>query len=161
MVGITAYGVYIPRYRLKRKTISEAMGWFSPASLPGEKAVANCDEDSLTMAVAAGMDCLNEVDRSEVDGVYFATTTAPYREREGAAILATALDLPSQIRTADFANSLRSGTAAILSEFNRMTSEADSAFKMKIIYPNEVAELRFSNKTGEPLDVDDQSPAGE
>ncbi len=150
MVGITAYGVYIPRYRLKRKTISEAMGWFSPASLPGEKAVANCDEDSLTMAVAAGMDCLNEVDRSEVDGVYFATTTAPYREREGAAILATALDLPSQIRTADFANSLRSGTAAILSAGAQIQADGGGSILVcaadsRVAKPGSTHELVFGD----------------
>ena len=53
-IGISAYGVYIPRYRISRKTISAAMGWLSPVALPGEKAVANYDEDNLTMAVAAG-----------------------------------------------------------------------------------------------------------
>ena len=115
MVGIVAYGVYIPRYRLKRKTISEAMGWFSPVSLPGEKAVANCDEDSLTMAVAASANCLDGIDRKGVDGLFFATTTAPYREREGAAIIATALDLKSDLRTADFTDSIKSGTAALQS----------------------------------------------
>jgi len=114
MVGITAYGVYIPRYRLSRAVISEAMGWFNPARLPGEKAVKGCDEDSLTMAVAAGMNCLDAVERNQVDGVYFATTTAPYRERESAAIIATALDLKSSLRTADFTDSVRSGTAALL-----------------------------------------------
>ncbi len=115
MVGITAYGVYLPRYRLSRKTISQAMGWFNPMTLPGEKAVAGYDEDSITMAVAAGMNCLDKVDRQRVDGLYFATTTAPYRERESAAIIATALDLGSNIRTADFADSLKSGTAALVS----------------------------------------------
>lgn len=114
-IGITSYGGYIPRYRLSRKTISEAMGWFNPAALRGEKAVANHDEDSLTMAVAAGIECLRGVDHAGVDGLYFATTTSPYRERESAAIIATAVDLRPAIRTADFADSLKAGTAALLS----------------------------------------------
>ena len=37
--------------------------------MPGEKVVANYDEDSLTMAVAAGIDCLTEIDRKKVDVV--------------------------------------------------------------------------------------------
>ncbi|MFC2003538.1 hydroxymethylglutaryl-CoA synthase family protein [Chloroflexota bacterium] len=114
MAGIVSYGAYIPRYRITRKTISSAMGWLNPAALPGEKAVTNHDEDSLTMAVAAGTDCLKGADLEKVDGVCFATTTAPYRERESAAIIATALDLRSNIRTADFANSLKAGTSALL-----------------------------------------------
>jgi hydroxymethylglutaryl-CoA synthase len=117
-IGICAYGVYIPRYRLSRKTIAAAMGWLGPGALPGEKAVANYDEDSLTMAVAAGVDCLKEADRVGVDGLYFASTTFPYRERESAAIIATALDLSPNIRTADFANSLKAGTGAIVSAYD-------------------------------------------
>ena len=50
MVGIAAYGAYIPRYRLGAETV----GWNSRQ----ERAVANFDEDSVTMAVAAGSDCL-------------------------------------------------------------------------------------------------------
>jgi len=122
-IGISAYGVYIPRYRLSRKTISEAMGWLSPGALPGEKATANHDEDSLTMAVAAGIDCLKGADRAGVDGLYFASTTFPYRERESAAIVATALDLSPSIRTADFADSLKAGTGAIVSACDSVKAE--------------------------------------
>ena len=45
--------------------------------------------------------------------------------------------------------------AAIL--IDPLVSERESAFKMKIIYPTEVAEVRFNNETGEPLDDDSQS----
>ena len=114
-VGIISYGGYIPQYRMSRKTISDAMGWLNPRTLRGEKAVANCDEDSLSMAVAAAIDCLKGVDPTRIDGMYFVTTTSPYREREGAAIIATALDLRSTIRTADFTNSLKGGSAALVS----------------------------------------------
>src|SRR5512136_994097 len=96
MVGITSYGAYIPLYRIQRMTIYQALGWLNPASLlPGEKAVANYDEDSITMAVAACMDCLNDLDRNQVDGLFFASTTTPYKERQNAGIIATALDLRS------------------------------------------------------------------
>ena len=92
-IGITSYSIHIPRYRISGKTISEAMGWLSAGALRGEKAVANYDEDSLSMAVAAGMDCLKGIEQAKVGGMYFASTTPPYRERESAAIIATALDL--------------------------------------------------------------------
>jgi 3-hydroxy-3-methylglutaryl CoA synthase len=113
-VGITSYGVYVPWYRLSRKLITTALGAMSAGALPGNKAVANYDEDSLTMAVAAGRDCLNGVPREDVRGLFLATTSAPYVERESAAIMATALDLPADIRTADFTDSLKSGTGALL-----------------------------------------------
>ncbi len=105
MVGITSYGAYIPFFRLGGGTV----GWEGRP----EKAIANFDEDSITMAVAAALDCLQGMDRQVIDGVYLATTTAPYLEKQGAAIVAEAADLRPDIFTADFANSLRSGTLAL------------------------------------------------
>ncbi len=119
MIGITSFGAYIPLLRINRKTIASATGWLgTAATLPGEKAVANYDEDSITMAVAAATDCLRGIDREEVDNFYLATTTSPYRERQSAGIVATALDLRPDIRTADFSNSIKSGTTALLSAFD-------------------------------------------
>ena len=116
MIGITSYGAYIPWYRINRKTVFSAMGWLDSAtSMPGEKAVANYDEDSLTMAVAAGMDCLKGFDRGKIEGLYLATTTSPYKERQSAGIITTAFDFRSDVRTADFTDSLKAGTAALLS----------------------------------------------
>ena len=53
MVGIVSYGAYIPYYRLKKSTIAQAYG---KRAGKGAKAVAYCDEDSITMAVAAALD---------------------------------------------------------------------------------------------------------
>ncbi|MBN1104779.1 MAG: OB-fold domain-containing protein [Deltaproteobacteria bacterium] len=112
-IGVTAYGVYIPRYRMDRKVIRGAMGWFNPAGLPGEKAVANYDEDSITMAVAAAWSCLDGK-AAGIKSLCFATTTHPYGEGEGAAIIGTVLGLSQRMRTADFGGSLKSGTSALL-----------------------------------------------
>jgi hydroxymethylglutaryl-CoA synthase len=123
MIGITSYGAYIPFYRINRMTIYGALGWLNPASLlPGEKAVANYDEDSLTMAVASAMDCISGIEREKIDGLYFATTTAPYRERQNAGIMATVLDLRPDIRTSDFTASTRSGTGALISAYDAVAS---------------------------------------
>ncbi|MDY6833296.1 MAG: OB-fold domain-containing protein [Chloroflexota bacterium] len=110
MAGITSYGAYVPLYRLSRADISKAWGIPGPI---GEKAVANYDEDTLTMAVAAGIDCLKDIDPESVDGVYFASTSAPYKEKQSATIIATALGLNKGAITSDFANSLRGGTIAL------------------------------------------------
>lgn len=114
MVGIRSCGAYIPKYRLGADTA----GW----TYRGEKAIANFDEDSITMAAAAGADCLRGMDRSIVDGILFATTTPPYLEKQNAAIIATALDLRRDITSADVTNVLRAGTTAM-----RMASEAIQA----------------------------------
>ncbi|MBL0699471.1 MAG: hydroxymethylglutaryl-CoA synthase family protein [Desulfosarcina sp.] len=126
MTGIVSYGAYIPRYRIDRKIIYKAMGWLNPATfMPGEKAVANYDEDSLTMAVAAGIDCLGDIDRNSIDGTFFASTTFPYKERQSAQIMADAFNMRSDIRTVDFADTLKSGTTAVLTALD--TVKAGSA----------------------------------
>jgi 3-hydroxy-3-methylglutaryl CoA synthase len=105
MIGITSYGAHIPRHRLGPET----KGW----GFPLEKAVGNYDEDSLTMAVASALDCLGSGDRNAVDGLYFASTTAPYKEKLASTTAAIACDLRNDIQTIDFANSLRAGTTAL------------------------------------------------
>jgi 3-hydroxy-3-methylglutaryl CoA synthase len=79
----------------------------------GEKAVAYFDEDSVTMAVAASLDCLRGVDRSTVGGILFASTSYSYKEKQAASLIAKALDLPREVMTADFGGSLRAGTTAL------------------------------------------------
>ncbi len=118
MVGISSCGAYVPKYRLDRKKIFESMGWLNAGNMGlarGEKAVANFDEDSLTMAVAAGMNCLNGIDRSKVEGIYFSSTTMPFKERQNAGVIAGALGLEDDIRSADFGGALKSGTTALIS----------------------------------------------
>jgi 3-hydroxy-3-methylglutaryl CoA synthase len=110
MAKIASFGAYIPLFRLSRQEMGNA--WGVPA-VPGERAVANADEDSLTMAVAAGSDCLAGIDSSSIDGLFFATTTAPYDEKQCAGVIAAALDLRTDINTADFTGSLRAGTTAL------------------------------------------------
>lgn len=114
MAGIISFGAYIPRYRLGKETA----GW----GLPIEKPVANFDEDSITMAVAAGMDCINGSDRNAVDALHFATTTSPYIEKQGAATVAAAIDLRRNILTNDVTNSLRAGSLAMRSALDSIAA---------------------------------------
>ena len=117
MIGITSYGAYIPRLRLERMSVYQAMGWFAPATLAiaqGERSVCNHDEDSLTMAVAAARDCLTGKDKKQIDGAYLCSTTLPFADRQNAGILATALNLREDMITADFTSSLRAGTTGLL-----------------------------------------------
>ena len=61
------------------------------------------------MAVAAARDCLQGFDRTSVGGVYFASTTAPYKEKQTAATIAAVLGLVPATATMDFSGSLRAG----------------------------------------------------
>src|SRR5262249_54185119 len=77
-----------------------------------EKAVADYDEDAVTMAVTAAVDCLSGIPRDSVDAVYFASTTYPLREKQGAALIARALDLRRDALTQDHAGPRRAAPAA-------------------------------------------------
>jgi hydroxymethylglutaryl-CoA synthase len=110
MVGISSIGIYIPRSRLDRALVAKAWSKKQP---PGEKAVAHFDEDALTMAVEAAHRCLEDFDPSAFDGLFFASTSSPYREKQVASVVATACDLPREILTADFAGSVRAGLTAL------------------------------------------------
>jgi hydroxymethylglutaryl-CoA synthase len=112
MAGIKSYGAYIPYRRLPRSVINAAWG---RGGGRGERAVAGLDEDPISMAVSASIDCLKGTDPKTVDAVFLATTTAPYIERLNANVVANALDFRRDARNADFANCLRAGTSALLS----------------------------------------------
>ena len=109
MVGITRLATYFPRRRLDRALIAKA--WGGRAS--GTRVVAGVDEDPLTMAVEAGAECLGDVDARSVDGIYFASTSAPYHEKQVASVVATALDCRRDVAVADFAGSTRTALGAL------------------------------------------------
>lgn len=127
MVGITSFGAYIPYLRLPLAAIS---GGKRTEGGP-EKAVANYDEDALTLAVAAGIDCLRGIDRKTIDGVLFASTSYAFKEKQGAAIVAKALDLRRDVLTADVGDSLRAGTNALRAAIDSV--KAGSAKRVLVV----------------------------
>lgn len=112
MLGIVSYGAYIPYYRLKKETIAQAFG---KRGGKGEKAVAYCDEDSITMSVAAAMDACSGQPLDDLSAVYFASVSSPYREKQCAAELVAVLNATESLRTGDFSGNLRAGSSAMLS----------------------------------------------
>ncbi len=126
-VGLTSYGAYIPRLRLSRKAAAEANAWFNPGLMglgKGERAMANWDEDSVTMASEAARDCLKGIEPSSVDHLSFASTTMPFTDRQNAGILAMALELSEDLASSDVTSSMRAGTSALLSGLNAIASGA-------------------------------------
>lgn len=168
MVGIRSYGGYIPRYRLNRKVILDAMGWINPAVIAqgkGEKAVANFDEDTITMAVAAGIDCLDGIDRSMPEGVYFASTSMPYKERLNAGIIKEALALKDHFRAADFGGALKAGTTALLLalegvESKRVNNILVASSECRLGKPGSLQEMIFGDAAAALL-VGDQDVIAE
>jgi hydroxymethylglutaryl-CoA synthase len=110
MIGITSCGYHVPFCRLEREKIGQA--WARRAG-KGERAAVYFDEDALTLGLEAAQRCLEERGKSGVDALYFASTSAPFRQRSSASFMAAACDLPAECETTDFAGSLRSATSAL------------------------------------------------
>lgn len=117
MIGITAYGGYIPRLRLSRQAAVQANAWYAPqfAGRKGTRAFANWDEDSITLAVAAARDALGPAtqrDRGRVRALLLASDTLPFAERLNAGVVAGALALDEEIEAADLGGTQRAALSA-------------------------------------------------
>lgn len=117
MIGIVGYGGYVPRLRLSRKAVYEANAWFAPelgGKAKGTRSMANWDEDSITMAVAAARDCFGaDQDRSRVAAVFLASSTLPFAERQNAGIVCEALTLGRNVDALDMTGSRRAALSAL------------------------------------------------
>jgi 3-hydroxy-3-methylglutaryl CoA synthase/uncharacterized OB-fold protein len=127
MTGITHYAAYIPSTRLP----VGARGNAPPQPGGPEKAVAWNDEDAITLAVAAGRNCLRGIDPQQVDGLVFASTTHPFQEKQAAALIARALDLRRDAHSTDLGGSLRAGTTALRTAWDAV--EAGSSRTVLVI----------------------------
>lgn len=147
MPGIVSYGAYVPIYRLSREAIG---AMWNKAVAKGEKAVANADEDTVTMGVEAVLDCLNGMDRNQVDGLYFATDSPPYVEKQSASIIRAATDLREDILTFDVSHSLRSAGSAMKAAMDAVKAGSAkrvmvAAAERRIPAPNSEFELQFGD----------------
>src|SRR5471032_3321987 len=129
MVGIVAYGAYVPRLRLNRQDVYDAKKRFA-AGLSGLAKVylsmANWDEYSITMAVEASRDCLTSHKAEDVRNIYFASTTHPFKDRQNAGVIGTALNIEQNLAAADIGGSQKAGTSALIAGLNASKDGAPS-----------------------------------
>lgn len=129
MTSIIGYGVYLPWRRLDRAAAAAANHWLNPALAGGAKGtrtMASWDEDSITLAVEAGRHVLNGT-KPAVDSIFFASTTAPFADRQNAGVVAAALELGEAIAATDIGASQRAATTALLSAANAVAAKAASS----------------------------------
>ena len=115
--GIIGFGAYVPITRLQRSAIHAANGWFAGGLrglAKGEKAVANWDEDSITMAVEAARDALADGERGHIGSVTLASTTLPFADRQNAGVVKEALNLDDAVGAMDVTGSQRAGTSSLI-----------------------------------------------
>jgi len=124
-VGIVSYGVYIPKYRIKREDIGKA--WKKRGK--GENSLANVDEDAVTMSVEASE---NAIDRcgldpvSQLNAFYFASASFPYIEQSSIGVIAEAVGCIGDVEMSDFAQTTRASAAAL-----KACSDAVAAGRIK------------------------------
>lgn len=106
LASISECATYLPVWRLKRDEISKETGM---PSLGGERTVAHWDEDSLTMAVEAARNL-----GGNFDAVIFASTSPPFRIKQCASFVASALDLKGEVFTMDITDTFRASTDALV-----------------------------------------------
>lgn len=159
MAYVQAIGVYLPQLRLSRAAMGKALGWLTPGAGSGGKGrrtVAYWDEDSLTMAVAAARRTLAASRDSNVDTLYFASTTPPYAEPQNAAFARAALGLSQNVRTHDAHGSARAGLLALHQSLEAGERTLITAGDVPVAMPGSVAEGR-SGDGGAAVLTDDES----
>jgi hydroxymethylglutaryl-CoA synthase len=110
-VGIIGYGIYIPRYRIKREVIGGAWGMRGR----GEVSVGYRDEDIITMGVEAALNAVEHsgIDSSaELEAIYMGTDSSDYIEHSSLGVIGEVLRVKEEIDVADFSGSPRSSVAA-------------------------------------------------
>ena len=127
MAGLVGYGAYIPYYRLERSRIATVLG---SGGGRGTRSVAAYDEDTTSMAVAAGRDALagltgpggpagpsgtgGQPGRDLIRQLFFATAVPAYTDKTNATAVHAALRLPADALAVDMAGAVRSGVGALL-----------------------------------------------
>lgn len=114
--GILASGAYLPHLRLDRATVAACHRWMAPGlkSLArGTRAMANWDEDALTMAVEAGRAALAPA-AAQPGRLVLASTSLPFADRLNAGVLRSALALPAAVHASDSGGSRRAGSTELL-----------------------------------------------
>jgi len=118
-VGITGYGVYIPRYRIKVEEIARVWGGNAgtiKASLRiAEKAVPALDEDAATIAVEAARNALKraQISAQKIGAIYVGSESHPYVVKPTATIVAAAIQATPDLTAADYEFACKAGTAGV------------------------------------------------
>lgn len=122
-VGIAHVGAHVPALRLSAGQTASA--WGRRAGL-GRCAVADYDEDALTMAADAAILALAD-GAGPVDGrtaVYLGSTTMPYADKGNASVLASILGGDPGSRVMDFAGSVRAGVSGVLAALDALQARS-------------------------------------
>ncbi len=120
-VGISGYGVYVPRLRIKKEDYAKVWGSFQAPGV-AEKSVMSFDEDVLTAAAKVSKSALASVPMTadKVSRFAFASTSAPYLEKMLSGTVIVNVGMPNSAFCSDHTSSTRAGTEALISAFEHL-----------------------------------------
>lgn len=148
MIGILRAGAYVPQRRLQRSAIFEANKWFAPGlkgAATGQKAIANWDEDAITMAVEASRNCLESIDRSIVSSISLCSTTLPFTDRLNSGIAKEALTLLDATGATDVTGSRRAATSELIKALDGNSTRLCVASDNRKSKPASPAEMNYGD----------------
>lgn len=114
-VGITGYGVYIPRYRLPASEIDRIWSGGQGEAPVAFKSVAGLDEDTVTIATEAARNALTraEIEPCLLRAVWVGSESHPYAVKPSSTIVAEAIGAGPATLAADWQFACKAGTEAL------------------------------------------------
>jgi hydroxymethylglutaryl-CoA synthase len=120
--GLLATSRYVPRLRLERSEIYAQHRWMAPGLrglAKGQRALANWDEDAVTMAVEAARALRSGLEGQTVSALTLASGSMPFAERINAGIVASALGLSADAAVRDVSSSARAATTELIAALSQ------------------------------------------
>lgn len=123
--GLLASSRYVPHLRLDRGEMFAQHRWMAPglkSQAKGSRAIANWDEDSVTMALEVARSLLKSVATPGPAELTLASTTLPFADRINAGIVAAALGLADSTVVRDVGSSARAACTELLTALKQPAS---------------------------------------
>ncbi|HEV7575237.1 MAG TPA: 3-oxoacyl-[acyl-carrier-protein] synthase III C-terminal domain-containing protein [Caldimonas sp.] len=149
--GVLATARYVPRLRLERSEVLARHLWMAPglrSLAKGQRAIANWDEDTVTMSVETGRRLQQALPSADVGELTLVSTTLPFAERLNAGIVASAIGLATSAVLRDAGSSGRAALGELASALRRPAGSAAQmvlAAERRIAHPASTQEMIFGD----------------
>ncbi len=149
--GLLATTRYVPRLRLERSEVAAQHRWMAPglkSLAKGQRAMANWDEDAVTMAVEASRSLLASAPAPGATELTLASTTLPFADRLNAGIVAAAVGLGADAVVRDVASSARAALTELAGALRHPATDATRivvAAERRTAKPASAQELIFGD----------------
>ncbi|MBI2578493.1 MAG: hydroxymethylglutaryl-CoA synthase [Candidatus Aenigmarchaeota archaeon] len=118
-VGIVGYGAYIPRFRITVEEIAKVWNQnpdvIRKSLAVHEKAVADEDEDTITISVEAAKNAIARagISAEKIGAVFIGSESHPYAVKPSGTVVSEALGITPEVMVADFEFACKAGTAGV------------------------------------------------